>query len=67
MADLMTHAEDTRDPATSDALVQAAVDTFGRLDTVVANAAVGFYGGSAEEAHCRAAFDQVVPRLAATA
>ncbi len=36
---------DTRDPATSDALVQAAVDTFGRLDTVVANAAVGFYGG----------------------
>ena len=39
---------DMRDPATSDALVAASVQHFGRLDSVVANAAVGFYGGILE-------------------
>jgi NAD(P)-dependent dehydrogenase (short-subunit alcohol dehydrogenase family) len=36
---------DIADEATADALVQRAVTTFGRLDSVVANAGVGFYGG----------------------
>lgn len=44
---------DVRDEATADALVAAGVDAFGRVDSVVANAAIGFYGGildySAEE------------------
>jgi 3-oxoacyl-[acyl-carrier protein] reductase len=36
---------DVRDPAMSDALVHAAVDRWGRLDTMVANAGIGAYGG----------------------
>ena len=36
---------DVRDEATADALVAAGVTAFGRVDSVVANAAVGFYGG----------------------
>lgn len=36
---------DVRDPAHSDALVAAAVERWGRLDTVVANAGIGAYGG----------------------
>lgn len=36
---------DIRDEAGADALVAGAVSTFGRLDSMVANAGVGFYGG----------------------
>jgi NADP-dependent 3-hydroxy acid dehydrogenase YdfG len=36
---------DVRDPRLNDALVQAAVDKWGRLDTMVANAGIGAYGG----------------------
>ncbi|GAA2164838.1 SDR family oxidoreductase [Pedococcus bigeumensis] len=36
---------DVRDEATSTALVAAGVEAFGRVDSVVANAAVGYYGG----------------------
>lgn len=36
---------DIRQEATSDALVAAGVTAFGRVDSVVANAGVGFYGG----------------------
>ncbi len=36
---------DVRDEATADALVSRGVEAFGRVDSVVANAAVGFYGG----------------------
>jgi NADP-dependent 3-hydroxy acid dehydrogenase YdfG len=36
---------DVRDPAHNDALVGAAVDRWGRLDTMVANAGIGAYGG----------------------
>ena len=36
---------DVRDPALNDALVAAAVDKWGRLDTIVANAGIGSYGG----------------------
>jgi 3-oxoacyl-[acyl-carrier protein] reductase len=36
---------DVRDPKLNDALVQAAVDKWGRLDTMVANAGIGAYGG----------------------
>ncbi len=36
---------DVRDEATADALVAGGVAAFGRVDSVVANAAVGFYGG----------------------
>lgn len=36
---------DIRDEATSEALVRRAVEAFGRLDSVVANAGIGFYGG----------------------
>jgi NAD(P)-dependent dehydrogenase (short-subunit alcohol dehydrogenase family) len=36
---------DIRDEETSDALVRRAVEAFGRLDSVVANAGIGFYGG----------------------
>jgi len=36
---------DVRDPALNDALVRAAVDKWGRLDTMVANAGIGAYGG----------------------
>jgi NADP-dependent 3-hydroxy acid dehydrogenase YdfG len=36
---------DVRDPQLNDALVQAAVEKWGRLDTMVANAGIGAYGG----------------------
>ncbi len=36
---------DVRDPKLNDALVQAAVGKWGRLDTMVANAGIGAYGG----------------------
>lgn len=36
---------DLRDPASSQSLILAGVSAFGRVDSVVANAAVGFYGG----------------------
>jgi NADP-dependent 3-hydroxy acid dehydrogenase YdfG len=36
---------DVGDPATANALVAAAVDTWGQLDAVVANAGVGYFGG----------------------
>jgi NADP-dependent 3-hydroxy acid dehydrogenase YdfG len=36
---------DVRDPGLNDALVRAAVDTWGRLDTMIANAGIGAYGG----------------------
>jgi len=46
-------AGDISDPATSEALVQAAISKFGRLDSLVAAAGVGLYGsvmdGSNEE------------------
>ena len=35
----------SREEATGDALVGAGVDAFGRVDSVVANAGIGFYGG----------------------
>jgi NADP-dependent 3-hydroxy acid dehydrogenase YdfG len=38
-------AGDVRDPQHNEALVAAAVDRWGRLDTVVANAGIGAYGG----------------------
>jgi 3-oxoacyl-[acyl-carrier protein] reductase len=38
-------AGDVRDPALNDALVAAAVRKWGRLDTMVANAGIGAYGG----------------------
>jgi len=38
-------AGDVRDPAHNDALVAAAVQRWGRLDTMVANAGIGAYGG----------------------
>ena len=38
-------AGDVRDPKLNDALVKAAVDKWGRLDTIVANAGIGAYGG----------------------
>lgn len=42
---LATVSGDVRDEATSAALIGAGVDAFGRVDSVVANAAIGFYGG----------------------
>src|SRR4051812_41048291 len=36
---------DVRDPALNDALVAAAVTKWGRLDTMIANAGIGAYGG----------------------
>jgi 3-oxoacyl-[acyl-carrier protein] reductase len=36
---------DVRDPRLNDALVAAAVEKWGRLDTMVANAGIGAYGG----------------------
>lgn len=36
---------DVRNEATADALIAKGVETFGRVDSVVANAAIGFYGG----------------------
>ena len=41
-------AGDVGDPATADALVTAAVQAWGRLDAVVANAGVGYFGGLAD-------------------
>jgi NADP-dependent 3-hydroxy acid dehydrogenase YdfG len=38
-------AGDVRDPAHTDELIAAAVGRWGRLDTVVANAGIGAYGG----------------------
>jgi NADP-dependent 3-hydroxy acid dehydrogenase YdfG len=38
-------AGDVRDPGLNDALVAAAVGKWGRLDTMVANAGIGAYGG----------------------
>ncbi len=42
---LVTAVGDARREATADALVAAGVEAFGRVDSVVANAAIGFYGG----------------------
>ena len=42
---LVVAAGDVRDEATSEALIEAGVNAFGRVDSVVANAAIGFYGG----------------------
>ncbi len=42
---LAVEAGDVRDEATAEALVAAGVGAFGRVDSVVANAAIGFYGG----------------------
>lgn len=42
---VVTSIGDIRDPATAEALVAAGVAAFGRVDSVIANAAVGFYGG----------------------
>jgi NAD(P)-dependent dehydrogenase (short-subunit alcohol dehydrogenase family) len=36
---------DVREEATADALVRAGAEAFGRVDSVVANAGIGFYGG----------------------
>ena len=36
---------DIRQPATADEIVRVGIDAFGRLDSVVANAGIGFYGG----------------------
>ena len=36
---------DVRDPAGSQALIDSALETFGRLDAVIANAGIGAYGG----------------------
>lgn len=36
---------DVRDPAAATSLVSAAVDTFGKLDSIVINAGIGMYGG----------------------
>jgi NADP-dependent 3-hydroxy acid dehydrogenase YdfG len=38
-------AGDVRDPAAASALVDAAIDTYGRLDSIVVNAGIGMYGG----------------------
>lgn len=38
-------AGDVQDPASATSLVSAAVDTFGKLDSIVINAGIGMYGG----------------------
>jgi 3-oxoacyl-[acyl-carrier protein] reductase len=38
-------AGDVRDPTAANALVAAAVETFGQLDSIVINAGIGMYGG----------------------
>lgn len=40
-----TVAMDVRDPEGSQRLVDTAIDLFGRIDTLVANAGIGMYGG----------------------
>jgi NADP-dependent 3-hydroxy acid dehydrogenase YdfG len=40
-----TSVGDVRDESATEALVAAGVEAFGRVDSVVANAAVGYYGG----------------------
>jgi NAD(P)-dependent dehydrogenase (short-subunit alcohol dehydrogenase family) len=42
---LVVSVGDVRDESTAEALVASGVEAFGRVDSVVANAAVGFYGG----------------------
>jgi NADP-dependent 3-hydroxy acid dehydrogenase YdfG len=42
---LATVTGDSRLESTADALVAAGVEAFGRVDSVIANAAIGFYGG----------------------
>jgi NADP-dependent 3-hydroxy acid dehydrogenase YdfG len=42
---LVVHVGDSRAERTADALVETGVRAFGRVDSVVANAAIGFYGG----------------------
>jgi NADP-dependent 3-hydroxy acid dehydrogenase YdfG len=42
---LATVVGDVREEATAEALIRAGVESFGRVDSVVANAAVGYYGG----------------------
>jgi 3-oxoacyl-[acyl-carrier protein] reductase len=42
---LVVSVGDVREEVTADALVAAGVEAFGRVDSVVANAAIGFYGG----------------------
>ncbi|MBD3784663.1 MAG: SDR family oxidoreductase [Micrococcales bacterium] len=42
---VVTVLGDVREESTADRLVAAGVEAFGRVDSVVANAAVGFYGG----------------------
>lgn len=39
---------DVGDPATADALIAAALQAWGRLDAIVANAGVGYFGGLAD-------------------
>ncbi len=38
-------AGDIRAEATADAIVRVGVDAFGRVDSIIANAGIGFYGG----------------------
>ncbi len=45
---LVTVVGDSRLEPTADRLVAAGVEAFGRVDSVIANAAVGFYGGVLE-------------------
>ncbi|MFI2652411.1 SDR family oxidoreductase [Micromonospora fulviviridis] len=42
---LVTSVGDIRHEATSEAIIGAGVEAFGQVDSVVANAAIGFYGG----------------------
>lgn len=42
---VVLHAGDVADPATADAMISAAVQVWGHLDCVVANAGVGYFGG----------------------
>lgn len=39
-------AADVREPSAASALIAAGLDTWGRVDSVVANAGVGFFGGT---------------------
>jgi NADP-dependent 3-hydroxy acid dehydrogenase YdfG len=42
---LVVSVGDVRDESTADELIAAGIRAFGRVDSVVANAAIGFYGG----------------------